>query len=345
MKMNLLGDSGISVSRLCLGTMTFGKQNSEIEGHQQLNVALDYGINFIDTAEMYPIPRDPDTQGQTEMIIGSWIKEKRNRDRVVLATKITGPGNAFAHIRGGDLKFNQKQVEEAVNLSLKRLQTDYIDLYQTHWPERPGNYFGKLGYSHNAAQIGTPIEEQIEALYKVVKAGKVRAFGSSNETPWGQMKFIELTRQLGSDSFASIQNPYNLLNRSFEIGHAEIAIREHCGLLAYSPLAFGTLSGKYITGSPQGSRLALFPEFQRYLSERAKTATRQYVSLAHSVGLEPAQMAIAFASRQKFITSVIIGATSVKQLKHNVKSEEVNLSGELLQKIEDIHLQNPNPAP
>ncbi|MBL95365.1 MAG: General stress protein 69 [Alphaproteobacteria bacterium MarineAlpha3_Bin5] len=345
MKMNFLGHTGISVSRICLGSMTFGNQNNEEEGHAQLDMAFEHGVNFIDTAEMYPIPRDPETQGKTEEIIGSWIKKRRNREKLVLATKITGPSSAFSHIRNGDLKFGKKQFEEAVNLSLRRLQTDYIDLYQTHWPERPGSYFGQLEYKHIDGSPGTSMEEQLEAVNMLIEVGKVRAFGSSNETPWGQMKLIECAARLGVCSIASIQNPYNLLNRAFEVGHAEISIRENCGLLAYSPLGFGTLTGKYLEGKPPKSRLALFPEFKRYTSARSVSATARYVDLALTNGLDPAQMAIAFVSRRRFTTSAIIGATTLQQLKKNLDSEYIELTDEVSEGIAKIHSEFPNPAP
>ncbi len=343
-----LGKTDISVSRICLGTMTFGQQNTEAEGFEQMDRALELGVNFFDTAEMYSVPSRPETQGSTEKIIGNWFATRGNRDKVVLATKITGPGDNFKHVRGGDLSFGEKQITEAVELSLKRLRTDYIDLYQIHWPDRSTNFFGKLGYTHNhdAGTDGTSFPEMLGALAKMVEAGKIRTIGCSNETPWGLMKMLEIAEAVGLPRMASIQNPYHLLNRTFEIGLAEIAVREQSGLLAYSPLAMGTLSGKYLGGAkPAGARLTLYPQFSRYSTDRAVAAIQQYVDLARENGLDPAQMALAYINARAFITSNIIGATTVQQLESNIASDDLTLSEEILQKIEAIHMTDPNPAP
>ncbi len=344
-----LGRTGIRVSRICLGTMTFGAQNSEAEGHAQMDMAMDHGVNFLDTAEMYSFPRDPATQGRSEEIVGSWMKARGNRDKVIVATKISGPGSGLGHIRGGDLSFGRKQVREAVDLSLRRLQTDYIDLYQTHWPERPANYFGRLGYRRLDEMPFTPFEETLEIFAELIRDGKLRAVGVSNETPWGTAKMLEIADRVGGDKaarIASIQNPYNLLNRTFEVGLAEIALREDCGLLAYSPLGFGALTGKYLDGPPPpGSRIALYPDFKRHFKPKGIEATRAYVALARARGLDPAQMAIAFVNAQPFLTSNIIGATTLAQLETNLAAEILSLDDEVFEAIEAIHLDNPNPAP
>jgi aryl-alcohol dehydrogenase-like predicted oxidoreductase len=346
MKMNELGRTGIKVSRICLGTMTFGEQNSEAEGHRQLDMSFDHGVNFLDTAEMYSFPGNPKTQGSTEKIIGAWMKARKNRSDVIVATKITGPSSGLKHIRGGDLRFGKKQVAEAVDLSLKRLGTDYIDLYQTHWPERPANYFGRLDYEHREDADVTAPEEQLDAFAEQVKAGKIRAFGVSNETPWGLMKFLEIAELTGLPRVASIQNPYSLICRTFEVGLSEVAIREDCGLLAYSPLAFGALSGKYLGGKePKGSRHALFPQFGRYFKPDAVKAVEKYVKLARDHDLEPSGMALAFVNSRRFLTSTIIGATTEQQLAQNLATEDMVLSQDVLAGIEAIHAEHANPAP
>ncbi len=346
MRLNELGRTGIKVSRICLGTMTFGEQNSKAEGHRQLDMAFDHGVNFLDTAEMYSFPSKPETQGSTEKIIGTWMKARKNRSAVIIATKITGPGSGLKYIRGGDLGFARKQVSDAVELSLKRLGTDYIDLYQTHWPERPANYFGRLDYQHSESADFTPMEEQLDAFAEQVKAGKIRAFGVSNETAWGLMKFLEIADRTGLPRVASIQNPYSLICRTFEVGLSEVAIREDCGLLAYSPLAFGALSGKYLGGNePAGSRHALFPEFGRYFEPDAVKATEKYVKLARDHDLEPSQMALAFVNSRRFLASNIIGATTTEQLQSNLASEDMALSEDVVAGIEAIHAEHANPAP
>jgi aryl-alcohol dehydrogenase-like predicted oxidoreductase len=309
-------------------------------------MAFDHGVNFLDTAEMYSFPGKPETQGSTEKIIGNWMKARNNRASVIVATKITGPSAGLKYIRGGDLRFGKKQVSDAVDLSLKRLQTDYIDLYQTHWPERPANYFGRLDYQHVEDTDFTPMEQQLDAFGEQIKAGKIRALGVSNETPWGLMTFLEIAGRTGLPRVASIQNPYSLICRTFEVGLSEVAIREDCGLLAYSPLAFGALSGKYLGGKdPEGSRHALFPEFGRYFKPDAVKATEKYVKLARDHGLNAAGMALAFVNSRPFLASNIIGATTTEQLQSNLASEDMTLSDDVLAGIEAIHAEHANPAP
>jgi aryl-alcohol dehydrogenase-like predicted oxidoreductase len=346
MKMNPLGRTGISVSQICLGTMTFGSQNTESDGFAQMDLAFDHGVNFFDTAEMYPFPSTPETYGQSEIVLGAWIKARGNRNKVVIATKIVGPGARFKHVRDGDIKFNRAHLIQAVDDSLQRLGVDAIDLYQTHWPERPTNYFGKLDYDHDPDAEWTPFTETLSVMDEIVKAGKVRAFGVSNETPWGVAAHLKLADDNAWPRVASIQNPYCLLNRSFEIGLAEMAIREECGLLAYSPLGFGALTGKHLDGAtkPQ-SRRALFPDFMRYFHDRAEAATREYVALAQAHDLDPAQMSLAFVNSRSFLTANIIGATTLAQLQSNLAATELVLSDEVLAGIEDIHTAHPNPSP
>ncbi|MEE2698317.1 MAG: NADP(H)-dependent aldo-keto reductase [Pseudomonadota bacterium] len=347
MKINKLGRTGIKVSRICLGTMTYGEQNTKIEAHRQLDLAVDHGVNFLDTAEAYSFPGRRKTQGMSEKIIGEWLLARNNRDKIVIATKITGPSDQRSHIRGGELSYSHKQISEAVDLSLKRLNTDYIDLYQTHWPERKSNYFGKLGYSHTEENEKiTPLEEQLDALNQQVKAGKIRAIGVSNETAWGLMKFLNISEQTGLTRIATIQNPYNLICRQFEVGLSEVSIREDVGLLAYSPLAFGALTGKYLNGNlPEKSRHKLFPQFVRYFKPAGIKATESYVLLAKKHGLEPSQMALAFVNSQKFLTANIIGATTEKQLISNLNAENIILSDEVIKDIDLIHKSNSNPSP
>lgn len=340
-----LGRSELKVSALCLGSMTWGEQNTEAEGFAQIDRAKAAGINFLDTAEMYPVPPRGETYGATECIIGNYFKARGDRANWVLASKVAGPGNGIDYIRGGQLKHNRAHIVAALNESLKRLQTDWIDLYQLHWPERSTNFFGQLGYRHQEQDF-TPLQETLEVLSEQIKAGKIRHVGLSNETPWGTMKFLQLADSLGLARAVSIQNPYNLLNRSFEVGLAEVAIREQCGLLAYSPLAFGMLSGKYDNGArPANARITLFSRFTRYTNPQSQAACARYVALAREHGLDPAQMALAFVTRQPFVTSNIIGATSLEQLESNLASHELELSEELLAAIETIHREQPNPAP
>lgn len=346
MKYNELGRTGIRVSRMCMGTMTFGGQTNEADAFRLMDICADHGVNFYDSAEMYAFPANPKTQGLSEEILGNWIKARGNRSDVVIATKVTGPGARFEHIRGGDLNFTRAQVAEAVDLSLKRLGTDYIDLYQTHWPERAANYFGKLGYTLDGADTDwTPIEEVVDAMQAQIDAGKIRAFGLSNETPWGLMEHLTVAGDRASRACA-VQNPYSLLNRSYEVGLAEMSLREDVGLFAYSPLGFGALTGKYLDGpAPAGSRIALFPDFKRNFKPNGIAATRRYVDLARTHGLDPAVMAIAFVNSRPFLASNIIGATNEQQLTINLSAEDVLLSDSVLEGIEDIHADIPNPAP
>ena len=345
MRYQTLANTDLNISKLCLGTMTWGEQNTEQQAHQQLDYALDQGINFIDTAEMYPVPPQGDTQGTTECHIGSWFKSRNNRDKVILATKVAGPGDWLGYLRGGP-RLNREHIQQAVDASLKRLQTDYIDLYQLHWPDRHTNYFGQLSYSHNEEEVATPLLETLEALNEQVKAGKIRHVGVSNETPWGVMKYLQLAEAHNLPRMVSIQNPYSLLNRTFEIGLAEIAHRENIPLLAYSPLGFGVLSGKYLGGAwPEHARLTLYKRFQRYTSEKADIATQAYVDLAREHQLDPAQMALAFVNERSFMASNIIGATTMEQLASNIASIELTLSDEVIAGIEAIHQQMPNPCP
>ncbi|KUJ83379.1 NADP(H)-dependent aldo-keto reductase [Microbulbifer flavimaris] len=347
MEYRKLGTTGLDVSVICLGTMTYGEQNTEAEAFEQLDYALDRGVNFIDCAEMYPVPPRAETQGRTEEYIGNWLAARGNRDQLILATKVTGRGDAnsgVGHVRGGP-RLNREQIFAACDESLQRLRTDYIDLYQVHWPERQTNFFGRLGYEHGSDD-GIAIAETVDALEELVKAGKVRHIGVSNETPWGMMEYLKLSAAQGKPRIASIQNPYNLLNRTFEVGCAEMAIREQCGLLAYSPLAFGALSGKYLGGQkPAGARLTLFERFQRYTGPRAEAAMAEYVRLAGEAGLDPAQMALAFVNQQPFVTANIIGATTMEQLRSDIDSISIVLDQAVLERIEAIHGENPNPAP
>ena len=347
MKYRTLGRSGVSVSALCLGTMTFGMQNNEAEAHEQLDYALDQGINFIDTAEMYPVPPRAQTQGRTESIIGDWMRQRGNRDRVILATKVAGPGGDWLdYIRGGNNRLDRANIEAAVNGSLKRLQTDYIDYYQVHWPDRPTNCFGQLGYDWPEEDNSVPLAETLGVLDDLVKSGKIRYIGVSNETPWGVMRYLCLSEATGQARIQGIQNPYSLLNRSFEVGLSEITRHEQVGLLAYSPLGFGVLSGKYLHGhQPESARLTLFPDYQRYSNPQAVAATEEYVKLARAFELEPAQMALAFVTSRPFVTSNIIGATTMDQLRCNIASMELSLSSELLEAIDQIHQRYSNPAP
>ncbi|MCG6940460.1 MAG: NADP(H)-dependent aldo-keto reductase [Thiohalocapsa sp.] len=343
-----LGRTDISVSALCLGTMTFGEQNTAADAAAQLDRAVGAGINFIDSAEMYPVPPKAETQGRTEDYIGRWLAERGGRERLVIASKVAGPASALglSHVRGGNNRLDRANIEQALEGSLRRLGTDYLDLYQLHWPDRQTNFFGKLGYAHPAEDTSVPLLETLEVLGDLVRAGKVRHVGISNETPWGAMRFLALAEQHGLPRMVSIQNPYNLLNRSFEIGLAEVALREQCGLLAYSPMAFGMLSGKYLDGQrPPDGRITLFSRFDRYSNAQAVAATAEYVAVARKHGLEPAQMALAFVTGRPFVTSNIIGATTLAQLEENLASTDLTLSDEVLADIEAVHTRQPNPAP
>jgi aryl-alcohol dehydrogenase-like predicted oxidoreductase len=326
--------------------MTFGRQVDEAESIRIVHAAVDAGVNFIDTAELYSIPAKANTYGRTEEIIGTWLKARRNRDKVIIASKIAGPGKGWVdHIRNGESRFDRKNIETALNDSLERLQTDYIDLYQLHWPERGTNFFGQLGYTHSNDEF-TPIKETLSVLADFIREGKIRHIGLSNETPWGVMKFLQIADEMDLPRVVSIQNPYSLLNRSFEVGLAEIAHREQVGLLAYSPLGFGVLSGKYLNGGggPK-DRLTRFPEYDRYSNSEAVAATKEYVGLAHEMNLSPSQMALAYVNSRTFLTSNIIGATSMEQLQENITSVDLKLSDDVLGQIEAIHKRFPIPSP
>jgi len=350
MEIRRLGTTDLYVTKLCLGTMTWGVQNTQADGFAQMDYALESGINFFDTAEMYAVPPTKESYGTTETIIGNWLKARPGaREKIVLASKVCGGTNrpgSFGHVRGGANNLDRRNIEQAIDDSLRRLQTDHLDLYQLHWPDRVANYFGGLGYRHQPEYDGTPIEETITVLNDLVQAGKIRHYGLSNETPWGAMSYLHHAATRGLPRPVSIQNPYNLLNRSFEIGLAEVSQRENLGLLAYSPLAFGMLTGKYANGArPAGSRISLFTRFTRYASPEAAAASDAYVKLARAHGLSPAQMALAFVTQQPFVTSNIIGATTLEQLRENIASADVQLSADVIAGIEAIHTGQPNPAP
>lgn len=346
MEYSRLGETDIRVSRICLGTMTFGEQNTLPEAHAQLDLALERGVNFIDTAEIYPVPPREGTYGETERMIGAWLKERGTRDRVILATKAAGRADWLPYLRDGEPRLNRAHLEAALHGSLERLGTDYVDLYQLHWPDRNTNYFGDLGYVHRPDDEPVPVAETLAVLGDFVRAGKVRCVGLSNETPWGIMAFLRAAEREGLPRVVSVQNPYSLLNRTYEIGCAEVGIRERVGLLAYSPLAFGKLTGKYLDGArPAGARLTWFDRFQRYNNPAADAATAEYVELARRHGLEPAALALAFVHRQPFLASTIIGATTPAQLEANLASADVKLPDPVLEGIEAIHRRHPNPCP
>ena len=342
MEYRKLGNTDIDVSVICLGTMSYGEQNTEKEAHEQLDYSLDRGVNFIDTAEMYAIPPKKETYGKTEELIGTWIKRRGERSKYIIATKVAGPG--MEYVRGGS-RLSSEHIVKAVESSLKRLQTDYIDLYQVHWPERKSNYFGRLGYEYSE-DTGIAIEETYKAMDKLVRDGKVRYLGISNETPWGVNEYLRLEREHGYNKIMSIQNPYSLLNRIYEVGLAEITHRENVGLLAYSPLGFGMLTGKYAEGTPSDSRLGLYGDwFTRYSNKPSIDAVSKYINLAREFSITPTQLALAFVNSRPFLTSNIIGATKMSQLEENIDSIEVSLNTEILEAIEEIHVSNPNPAP
>ncbi|MCB0685233.1 MAG: NADP(H)-dependent aldo-keto reductase [Saprospiraceae bacterium] len=346
MKYSVLGNTGVKVSKICLGSMTWGEQNSEAEAHSQMDYALERQINFFDTAELYAVPIKPETQGLTEKYIGSWLHKTGNRDKIILASKVVGPGNGAAWVRP-EINFKREILKEAVELSLKRLQTDYIDLYQLHTPERKTNFFGRLGYTHDP---NDPWEENfaevLRGIDELVKEGKIKYWGLSNETPWATMRCIYLAEQLNLPRLVSVQNPYNLLNRSYEVGLAEISIRENAGLLAYSPLAFGLLSGKFHEKrDTPNDRINQYKQMSRYNGEMAWKATAKYLEIAKKYGVSATQMALAFINTRPFLTSNIIGATTMEQLKENIDSIDVDLTPEMLADIEAIHKVISNPAP
>ncbi len=346
MKYNTLPNSNLKVSSVCLGTMTFGNQNSESEAHSQLDCAIERGINFIDTAEMYPIGGDATTFGRTEKFIGSWIQKggTSEREKLVIATKIAGPNRGMTYIRE-PLDFSKKSILDAVDLSLKNLQTDYIDLYQLHWPERIMNMFGKRGLTHLDENWKDSIFELLSTFEEIIKSGKIKHIGVSNENAWGVMRFLSESEKHNLPKIVSIQNPYSLLNRLFEVGLSEISLRENVGLLAYSPLGFGVLSGKYLNDVLPDYRMVKFPNFTRYTNENCTIATKKYLELALQNNLTITQLALAFANQQPFVSSTIIGATSLSQLQENIDAFQVNLSKEILIEIDKIQEQYPNPAP
>ena len=341
-----LGSTDVDVSTICLGTMTWGEQNSKADGFEQMDYAIDNGVNFWDTAEIYAIPMREETYGETENIIGEWFKKKKKRDKVILATKVSGP-TSKEYIRGGGCSYDKKSMSEALEKSLKRMQTDYIDLYQLHWPERNTNFFGKQGYEHDSNEKNwIAFEEILENLKKFVDAGKIRYVGLSNETAWGLAKCLELSKLKNLPKMMAVQNPYNLLNRTYEVGLAEISVREQSGLLAYSPLAFGYLTGKYRNNNmPKGSRIDLFKDFTRYNNENSIKAIEEYYKISQKFNLDFAQMSIKFCEIQPFVTSVIIGATTMQQLKTNVESVNVKLNNEIINEINKIQKIYPNPCP
>jgi aryl-alcohol dehydrogenase-like predicted oxidoreductase len=341
-----LGRSGVKVSRLCLGTMTFGEQNTEAQGHAQMDYAVDCGINIFDVAEIYPVPPKPETQGRSEAIIGTWLASRGMRDKVMIATKVAGRGKSSWLRKDGSLtRHSAAQIVEAVEGSLRRLKSDYIDLYQLHWPDRPMRVFEGLNYVHIEGDTH-PIPEILGILGRLVAQGKVRFVGLSNESPWGLMTFLKASEQHGLSRPVSIQNAFNLVNRTFEIGLSEIAYREQVSLLAYSPLGQGYLSGKYEGGAlPPGSRKTLFDRLGRYEKGNGPRAISTYIALARRHGLDPAQMAIAFAVSRRFVTSTIIGATTMEQLKTDIAAAELKLPDNVLEDIEQIHLDYPNPCP
>jgi aryl-alcohol dehydrogenase-like predicted oxidoreductase len=345
MEYNFLPNTDIKVSKICLGTMTWGRQNNESEGHSQMDYALDHGVNFFDTAELYPVPPRQDEQGNTERFIGTWFKKTGNREKVILASKIAGPAGFTQHIRS-DKSFSKETIDTAIEGSLRRLQTDYIDLYQIHWPERNTNYFGKRGHNYEKGEVWEEnFETVLDALSAHVKAGNIRYVGLSNETPWGTMRYLKVQNE-NRPKMITIQNPYSLLNRTFEVGNAEVCHRENLGLLAYSPLAFGVLSGKYRQGKkPKNGRITLFPNYSRYSNAQCNRAVDLYHDLATANGMTLTQMALSFVNDRPFVTSNIIGATSINQLKENIKTASINLSDEVLKAIDEIQELVPNPAP
>ncbi len=344
MKYSNLPNTNIKVSKICLGTMTWGNQNTEEEGHAQMDYAIENGVNFFDTAEMYPVPADSKTQGRTSKIIGTWLKKTGHRDKIILASKIIGRSSDYsAHIRTTGL--NSDSIKEAIDNELKRLQTDYIDLYQIHWPERLTNTFGIRDYKPSPEdQWIDNFNEVLHALEEQIKSGKIRHIGISNEKAWGTMRYMEESKK-GLPRMITIQNAYSLINRVFEGDMAEVSLRENIGLLAYSPMAFGVLSGKYIKGiAGDDARLKLFPRFARYSSEQCTEATKRYLKIAEDNNMTLAQMSLAFVNQQTFLTSNIIGATKMEQLKENIDSINLTLSDDILNQINAVHNVIPNPA-
>ena len=345
MKFKKLGNTNLDVSLICLGTMTWGTQNSEKDAFEQMDYSIDNGVNFFDTAELYSVPPTSESYGKTEVMIGNWFEKRKNRDKIILASKVAGPGCDW--IRGGENNFNEKNIGEAIDKSLKRLKTDYIDLYQLHWPERPTNCFGRREYDHKENEREwNDFESILKALEKFITKGKIRYIGMSNETPYGLSKYLELSRNKNLPRMMSVQNPYSLVNRTYEVGMSEISIREKCGLLVYYPLAAGALSGKYRNGKmPKNARMTLFKGWERMINPLAMKAYDEYYTLAKEYNLTMVQLAQAFVNSRPFVTSNIIGATTMKQLEENIKSIEIELSDEIMEKINLIHNNNPNPSP
>ena len=345
MNFKKLGNTELKVSTICLGTMTWGEQNTQKDAFEQMNYALDCEINFFDAAEIYPSPCRKETYGKTERIIGNWFNQKKNRDKVILTSKIAGPGLSW--VRNGDQNFSEQKIKKSLEDSLQRLRTDYIDLYQLHWPERKTNFFGRLNYKYKEEDSWNEFEKVLIALEKFIKQGKIRYVGLSNETPWGLSKFLEISKIKKLPRMMSVQNPYSLLCRTYEIGLSEISIREKSGLLAYSPLAGGFLTGKYRNNNfPENSRQKLFADYYtRYSNPNASLVIEKYYNIAKKFGLNFAQMSIKFCEIQKFLTSVIIGATTMEQLKINIESVSVNLEEEILKEINNVQIKYPNPCP
>jgi aryl-alcohol dehydrogenase-like predicted oxidoreductase len=345
MKFKKLGTTNIDVSLICLGTMTWGTQNSEKDAFEQMDYSLDQGINFFDTAEIYSVPPTPESYGKTEKMIGNWFEKRKNREKIILASKVAGHGCEW--IRGGGNNFTEKKIGEAIDESLKRLKTDYIDLYQLHWPERNTNYFGTRDYKHDEKEDDwNDFESILQALDKYIKSGKIRHVGMSNETPYGLSRYLELSKNKNLPRMMSVQNPYSLVNRTYEVGMSEISIREKCGLLVYYPLAAGALSGKYRNGEmPKNTRMSLFKGWERHLNPLAMKAYDEYYKLAKECKITMVQLAQAFVNSRPFVTSNIIGATTMDQLKENIQSVNIVLTGEMMDKINLIHNNNPNPSP
>ena len=345
MKFRKLGTTNIDVSLICLGTMTWGTQNTEKDAFEQMDYAVSEGINFFDTAEIYSVPPTSESYGKTEVMIGNWLEKRKNRDKIILASKVAGPGCNW--IRGGGNNFDEKKIGEAIDGSLKRLKTDYIDLYQLHWPERSTNYFGSRDFLYNNKEGNwNSFENILEALEKFIKSGKIRYIGMSNETPYGLSRYLEISKNKGAPRMMSVQNPYNLVNRTYEIGMSEISIREKCGLLVYYPLAAGGLSGKYRNGKmPKDSRMALFKGWERHLNPLAMKAYDEYFRLAQDFNLTMVQLAQSFVNSRPFVTSNIIGATTMDQLRENVESINIEFTDEMSDRVNEIHNNNPNPSP
>ena len=345
MKFKKLGNTDLDVSLICLGTMTWGTQNTEKDAFEQMDYSISQGVNFFDTAEIYSVPPTSDSYGKTEVMIGNWFEKRKNRDKIILASKVAGPGCDW--IRGGGNNFDEKKIGEAIDGSLKRLKTDYIDLYQLHWPERSTNFFGRRDYSYNNKEgEWNSFENILEALGKYIKSGKIRYIGMSNETPYGLSRYLEISKNKDAPRMMSVQNPYSLVNRTYEIGMSEISIRQKCGLLVYYPLAAGGLTGKYRNGKiPKNSRMALYDGWKRFLNPLAMKAYDDYYKLAKDFGLTMVQLAQSFVNSRPFVTSNIIGATTMEQLKENIGSVNIDFTDEMMERVDKIHNENPNPSP